>query len=230
MGTGTSDDAGVFRLTDELALVQTVDFFTPVVDDPYQFGLIAASNALSDVYAMGGRPLCAMNIVTFPAETMPIDVLRETLRGGLDKLKEAGVALVGGGADRTTVESTAPQPALRLTGGSPATRVADLAADLLDIRGDHVFRRERHAPAGADEEDGKAEVRHGFQELRHPGGDAAGDIGIGALEDQADVAGHAVLIAGYAGNLSKKLANGLFPIPTIAKGSGQVLVGPIMPP
>jgi selenide,water dikinase len=96
VGFERSDDAGVYRLTDELALVQTVDFFTPVVDDPYQFGLIAAANALSDVYAMGGRPLCAMNIVTFPAGKMSIDVLRETLRGGLDKLREAGVALVGG--------------------------------------------------------------------------------------------------------------------------------------
>ena len=96
VGFERSDDAGVYRLTDELALVQTVDFFTPVVDDPYQFGLIAATNSLSDVYAMGGRPLCAMNIVTFPAGKMPIDVLRETLRGGLDKLREAGVALVGG--------------------------------------------------------------------------------------------------------------------------------------
>ena len=96
VGFDRSDDAGVYRLTDELALVQTVDFFTPVVDDPYQFGLIAAANSLSDVYAMGGRPLCAMNIVTFPAGKMDIGILREVLRGGLDKLREAGVALVGG--------------------------------------------------------------------------------------------------------------------------------------
>jgi selenide,water dikinase len=96
VGFERSDDAGVYRLTDELALVQTVDFFTPVVDDPYEFGLIAAANSLSDVYAMGGRPLCAMNIVTFPAGKMAIEVLRETLRGGLEKLREAGVALVGG--------------------------------------------------------------------------------------------------------------------------------------
>ena len=96
VGFERSDDAGVYRLTDSLALVQTVDFFTPVVDDPYEFGLIAAANALSDVYAMGGVPLCAMNIVTFPAGQMDISVLRETLRGGLEKLREAGVALVGG--------------------------------------------------------------------------------------------------------------------------------------
>jgi len=96
VGFERSDDAGVYRLTDDLALVQTVDFFTPVVDDPYQFGLIAAANALSDVYAMGGRPLCAQNIVTFPAGKMPLAVLRDVLRGGLDKLREADVALVGG--------------------------------------------------------------------------------------------------------------------------------------
>lgn len=91
-----ADDAGVYRLTDDLAIVQTVDFFTPVVDDPCTFGQIAAANALSDVYAMGGRPLTAMNIVCFPRDTLEISVLREILRGGIDKLREAGVVLVGG--------------------------------------------------------------------------------------------------------------------------------------
>ncbi len=83
-------------MTDEIALVQTVDFFTPIVDNPYTFGLIAVTNSLSDVYAMGGTPLCAMNIVGFPIDTMDISVLREILRGGLDKMKEAEVSLVGG--------------------------------------------------------------------------------------------------------------------------------------
>lgn len=96
MGLEHADDAGVFRISDELALVQTLDFFTPIVDDPYTFGLIAAANALSDVYAMGGRPLTAMNIVAFPVDTMDISVLTEILAGGLAKLQEAGVALVGG--------------------------------------------------------------------------------------------------------------------------------------
>jgi selenide, water dikinase len=96
VGLEKADDAGVYRLTDDLAIVQTVDFFTPVVDDPYTFGQIAAANALSDVYAMGGRPLTAMNIVCFPRDTLDISVLREILRGGLDKLREAGVVLVGG--------------------------------------------------------------------------------------------------------------------------------------
>jgi len=96
VGGETADDAGVFRLTDELALVQTLDFFTPIVDDPFDFGRIAAANALSDVYAMGGTPLTAMNIVCFPRGDLPLDILRQTLLGGLEKIEEAGAALVGG--------------------------------------------------------------------------------------------------------------------------------------
>jgi selenide,water dikinase len=90
------DNAGVYKLTDDLAIVQTVDFFTPVVDDPYTFGQIAAANALSDIYTMGARPLTAMNLVCFPTKSLPISVLKDILRGGLDKMNEARVALVGG--------------------------------------------------------------------------------------------------------------------------------------
>jgi selenide, water dikinase len=86
----------VLKLTDDIALIQTVDFFTPVVDDPYSFGQIAAANALSDVYAMGGVPITAMNIIAFPLSKMDISVLQEVLRGGLEKIKEAGALLVGG--------------------------------------------------------------------------------------------------------------------------------------
>ena len=96
VGLDTSDDAGVYRLSNDLAIIQTVDFFTPVVDDPYFFGQIAAVNAMSDVYAMGGRPLTAMNIICFPVKSMEISMLKEVLRGGLDKIKEAGALLVGG--------------------------------------------------------------------------------------------------------------------------------------
>lgn len=96
MGINTCDDAGVFRIRDDLALIQTLDFFTPVVDDPYDFGRIAAANALSDIYAMGGKPITAMNIICFPINGMDIDVLKEILRGGLAKIKEAGALLVGG--------------------------------------------------------------------------------------------------------------------------------------
>ena len=92
----TSDDAGVYRISDDLALIQTVDFFTPIVDDPYDFGRIAAANALSDVYAMGGVPKTAMNIVAYPMETMGRQALREMLAGGAATLKEAGTVLLGG--------------------------------------------------------------------------------------------------------------------------------------
>ena len=96
VGRETFDDAGVFVLSDDLALVQTVDFFAPIVDDPYTFGQIAAANALSDVYAMGGEPLTALNIVGFPSGKLPLEVLTEILRGGQDKVREAGAVVVGG--------------------------------------------------------------------------------------------------------------------------------------
>src|SRR5687767_10143892 len=96
VGRETFDDAGVFRLSDDVALVQTVDFFAPIVDDPYDFGQIAAANALSDVYAMGGEPLTAMNIVGFPIGQLPLSVLTDILRGGQDKVHEAGAVIVGG--------------------------------------------------------------------------------------------------------------------------------------
>jgi selenide, water dikinase len=96
VGRETSDDAGVYRLTDEIALVQTLDFITPVVNDPYDFGRIAAANSLSDVYAMGGRPITAMNVVCFPVKSMDKHILKEILRGGLEKVHEAGAVLVGG--------------------------------------------------------------------------------------------------------------------------------------
>ncbi len=95
VGTSTADDAGVFRIAPDLALVQTVDFFTPIVDDPFQFGAIAAANALSDVYAMGGEPKTALNVACFPQD-VPFEVLTDILRGGLAKAEEAGVVVLGG--------------------------------------------------------------------------------------------------------------------------------------
>jgi len=112
VGLETSDDAGVYQLNEEVALVQTVDFFTPIVDDPFQFGQIAVVNALSDVYAMGGTPLTAMNLVAFPIKTLSPDLLKDILLGGLSKLKEAGVALVGG----HTVEDPEIKYGLSVTG------------------------------------------------------------------------------------------------------------------
>ncbi len=96
VGFDRSDDAGVYRLSDDLALVQTVDFFTPIVDDPFDFGRITAANALSDVYAMGGKPLTALNLVAFPLDTFSLDILSSILAGGLAVLDDAGVQLLGG--------------------------------------------------------------------------------------------------------------------------------------
>jgi selenide, water dikinase len=96
VGTETSDDAGVFRLRPDLAIVNTVDFFTPIVDDPYLFGQIAAANSLSDVYAMGGEPKTTLNIVCFPKGKMDIEILGEILKGGADKVKESGAVVIGG--------------------------------------------------------------------------------------------------------------------------------------
>jgi selenide, water dikinase len=111
LGIGTDDDAAIYRLTDEIALVQTVDIFTPIVDDPYQFGAIAAANALSDVYAKGGRPLLALNVAGFPRK-LPLDILAEILRGGADKAAEAGVMIVGG----HTIDDPEPKYGLAVTG------------------------------------------------------------------------------------------------------------------
>lgn len=96
VGLDPADDAGVYKISEDMALIQTVDFFTPIVDDPYWFGQIAAANALSDVYAMGGVPKTAMNLIAFPIKEMDISILRQILLGGLDKIKEADVVLVGG--------------------------------------------------------------------------------------------------------------------------------------
>ncbi len=95
-GIESAEDAGVYKLSDDLAIIQTLDFFTPIVDDPYIFGQVAAVNSLSDVYAMGGKPITAMNIVCFPINKMDISILRQVLLGGLNKMREAGVILVGG--------------------------------------------------------------------------------------------------------------------------------------
>lgn len=96
VGLGPADDAGVFRIQEDLALVQTVDFFTPIVDEPYMFGQIAAANSLSDVYAMGGIPKTALSVMGFPPDTLDLAVLVEIARGGLDKMQEAEVAVLGG--------------------------------------------------------------------------------------------------------------------------------------
>jgi selenide,water dikinase len=112
VGAETADDAAVYRVTDDLAIVSTVDFFTPIVDDPYDFGRIAATNALSDVYAMGGRPVTALNLVAFSFEQLGGDVLRDILRGGADVAAQAGVAVVGG----HSIDDPEPKYGMAVTG------------------------------------------------------------------------------------------------------------------
>jgi selenide,water dikinase len=111
VGVETSDDAAVYKMNDDQAIIQTLDFFTPIVDDPYMFGQIAAANSLSDVYAMGGKPIVALNIVGFP-ECLDTSILKEILKGGADKVKEAGALLVGG----HTVSDDEPKYGLSVTG------------------------------------------------------------------------------------------------------------------
>jgi len=112
VGLDACDDAGVYRINDQIALIQTVDFFTPVVNNPYDYGRIAAANSLSDVYAMGGRPLTALNIICFPTARLELSVLAEILKGGADKIKEAGALLVGG----HSVDDNEPKYGLAVTG------------------------------------------------------------------------------------------------------------------
>lgn len=112
VGLDTPDDAGVYKVSDEVAIVQTVDFFTPIVDDPYWFGAIAAANALSDVYAMGGKPVTALNLVGFPVSKLDKKILAEILRGGCDKVTEAGAVLLGG----HSIDDPEPKYGLAVTG------------------------------------------------------------------------------------------------------------------
>ncbi|MCX6044852.1 MAG: selenide, water dikinase SelD [Chloroflexi bacterium] len=131
VGSATADDAAVYKLSDELALVLTTDFFTPIVDHPYDFGAVAAANALSDVYAMGGRPLAALNLVGFPEDLLPPAVLGEILRGAAAKAQEAGIDIVGGHTIKTdepifglaVVGTVHPQKVLTNAGAQPGDRL-----------------------------------------------------------------------------------------------------------
>lgn len=131
VGSDTLDDAAIYRLSDDIALVQTVDFFTPVVDDPYDFGRIAAANAFSDVYAMGGTPLTALNIVCFPSGVLPLDHLSRILQGGAESAARAGATIVGG----HTIDDPEPKYGLAVTGlvrpGEETTNAAAAPGDLL---------------------------------------------------------------------------------------------------
>jgi selenide,water dikinase len=119
VGQETGDDAAVYRLRPDLALVLTTDFFTPIVDDPYTFGAIAAANALSDIYAMGAQPLMAINLVAFPIKELGPQILADILRGGLDKVREAGIDILGG----HSIDDQEPKYGLAVTGTVHPDRV-----------------------------------------------------------------------------------------------------------
>jgi selenide,water dikinase len=119
VGTSTSDDAAAYRIDDGLAIIQTLDFITPIVDDPYDFGRIAAANSISDIYAMGGRPLFALNIVCFPSGKLPLDLLSEILKGGAAAAREAGIEIIGG----HSVDDAEPKYGLVVTGRVPCDRI-----------------------------------------------------------------------------------------------------------
>jgi selenium donor protein len=119
VGADTSDDAAVYRVDEKTAIVQTVDFFTPVVDDPFQFGAIAAANSLSDIYAMGARPIFALSIVGFPSNRLPVEVLKQIISGALSKTDEAGITIIGG----HTVDDNEPKFGLAVSGLAEPGRV-----------------------------------------------------------------------------------------------------------
>ncbi len=130
IGSASSDDAAVYRISDDLALVQTLDFFTPIVDDPYRYGQIAAANSLSDIYAMGGRPVTAMNIVAVPTDLLDLDTINQILKGGADKVAEAGCSLAGG----HTVQNPEPLYGLSVTGFvHPAKIISNAGAQPGDV-------------------------------------------------------------------------------------------------
>lgn len=119
VGISSADDAAAYRIDDKRAILQTIDFITPIVDDPYDYGQIAAANSISDVYAMGGRPLFALNMVCFPASTLPIEVLSRILQGGCDKAREAGIDIIGG----HSVDDPEPKYGLSVTGIVESDRI-----------------------------------------------------------------------------------------------------------
>jgi selenide, water dikinase len=184
VGSATGDDAAVYRLADDLALVQTIDFFTPLVDDPFDFGRIAAANALSDVYAMGGRPVTAMNVVAFPLERLGGDVLREILRGGLEVIAQAGASLVGG----HSIDDPEPKYGLAITGvvdpGAMVTNAGGRVGDVLVLTkplgvGAIVTARKR----GAADDDVLAEAVEVMATLNAEASAAAIEAGAHAMTD-----------------------------------------------
>jgi len=198
VGTGTCDDAGVFRLTDDCALVQTTDFFPPLVNDPFAFGRIAAANALSDVYAMGGTPLTALNLVAFPDKVLPLDVLVEILRGGADAVREAGAVIVGGHSIRDSevkyglavTGRVHPQRILTNAGARPGDRLV-----LTKALGTGILCSA--AKSAKIPEEALAPAIASMSALNRPGAEAAQAVGVHACTDITGygLVGHAFEVA-----------------------------------
>lgn len=183
VGADTGDDAAVYRMDDDTALIQTVDFFPPIVDDPYSFGQIAVANALSDVYAMGGKPLTALNVVGFPAR-LPKDILGRILVGGSDKAREAGVLIVGG----HTVDDEEPKYGLAVTGvvrpGSEVTNAGAEPGDYLVLTkplGTGIITTA--GKQGAADADTLARAVEVMGELNKAASEAMVEVGVNACVD-----------------------------------------------
>lgn len=197
----TADDAGVYRWTERSALVQTVDFFTPIVDDPYDFGQIAAANAMSDVYAMGGQPRTALAITALPKDGPPADVIREVFRGGADLLKSAGVSLLGG----HTVTDPEIKFGYSITGEVDPDRILTNATartgDVLVLTkplGTGIIVRARRFGQGSDEYlDGAV---RSMKTLNDTAADAARGLAAGDVSACTDVTGFG--LAGHASEMA----------------------------
>lgn len=205
VGFDTSDDAAVYRLTDDLAVVQTIDFFPPIVDDPYDFGAIAAVNALSDVYAMGGTPLLALNIVCFP-EDLPKEVLGRMLLGGMDVAKEAGIVIAGG----HTVKDREPKYGLSVTGivrpDSIITNAAAAAGDDLVLTkplGSGIITTA--AKAGVTNDETLAGAVATMRQLNRAGAEAMAEAGVKSATDITGfgLAGHLLGMLKASGTAAK---------------------------
>jgi selenide,water dikinase len=214
VGYNTADDAGVIRLNDELALVQTVDFFTPIVDDPYTYGQISAANSLSDVYAMGGRPFSALNIVGFPKDIFPLDVLAAILQGGQEKAAEADTPILGG----HTISDQELKYGLAVTGiihpGRILTNSGARAGDVLVLTkpiGTGTITTALKAGQGTPEME--AEVCRSMATLNRAAAEVCLRIGVNAVTDVTGfgLLGHALEMA-EASDVGLVLRNDAVPL------------------
>lgn len=201
VGLDTRDDAAIFKINESEALVQTVDFFTPIVDDPYLFGQIAATNALSDIYAMGGKPLTAMNLAGFPCK-MDFEILAQILQGGRDKVEEAGAVVVGG----HTVEDQEPKYGLSVTGIIDPKKVITVAAakpgDVLVLTKPlGVGILSTALRAGRISEEDMADAADGMRHLNDRASQAMIEVGVRACTDITGfgLLGHLYTMASQSG-------------------------------